>query len=95
MFGASTNARSESLRIPLVVKVEGGMHARPAAQIAQVAQSFDADIRIESNSGSADAKSMLDILMLAIPCNACITLASTGTDARLAIERLTTLLTSL
>ena len=75
--------------------MRGGLHARPAAKLAQEAQRFTADIRIETENGQADAKSMLDVLSLALPQDAELTLTASGPDARAALEGLAVYLDSL
>lgn len=42
-----------------------GLHARAATQLVKLAGEFDAEISIEANGLSADAKSIMDVLMLA------------------------------
>lgn len=64
------------------------LHARPAAKIAQKAREYDADILLLTDTGEADAKSMLDILSLAIQPDAKIRLLANGTDAKRAILEL-------
>ena len=75
---------ADGLRLPLVLRMRGGLHARPAAKLAQEAQRFTADIRIETENGQADAKSMLDVLSLALPQDTEFTLTASGPDARAA-----------
>jgi phosphocarrier protein len=65
-----------------------GLHARPAGIIAQTAQQFQAEIMIIANDRQADAKSILDILCLAIPYKAMITIKIRGNDASEAMEHL-------
>jgi phosphocarrier protein len=55
------------------VKNKFGLHARPAALIARTAQRFKAQIWIIDRNKKADAKSILDILCLAVPYRAAIT----------------------
>ena len=83
------------LRLPLILRVRGGLHARPAAALAREAQRFTADIRIETEHGRADAKSMLDVLSLALPQDAEFVLTASGPDARAALEGLAACLDSL
>lgn len=85
---------AEGLRLPLILRARGGLHARPAARFAQEAQRFAADIRIETDHGQADAKSMLDLLSLALPQDCELTLMASGPDARAAIEGLAACLDS-
>ncbi len=46
------------------IKNELGMHARPASQIAQMAESAESDIWLCANSTKVDATSIIDILTL-------------------------------
>jgi phosphocarrier protein HPr len=62
-----------------------GLHARPAARLAQEAQRYAADIRIVTDTGEVDAKSMLDILSLAPQANTDLLLLAEGSDAREAL----------
>lgn len=67
---------------------ELGLHARPAAKLAQAAQQFQSRITLEYDATSADAKSILDILSLAAGRGASLTLHCVGEDAALAAEHL-------
>lgn len=78
----------EGLCLPLTLRLRGGLHARPAARLAQEAQRFAADISLRSDESSADAKSMLDILSLALPEESRVTIVANGADAREALEAL-------
>lgn len=79
------NAASAQVR----VANELGLHARPAAKLAQEAQKFDSAILLVMNQQEVDAKSILDILTLAAPRGCGITIRASGGDARAAVERLT------
>ena len=70
---------------------EQGLHARPAARLAQAAQQFNADISITLNGQTVDAKSILDILTLAAGQGANLELRAKGDDASLAVESLATM----
>lgn len=85
--------RGLSLRI--CVGLRNGLHARPAARLAQEAQRYSADILLISDTGEADAKSMLDILSLAPPADAELTLLAKGDDARDALRGLARFLTEM
>ncbi|MGN0009446.1 MAG: HPr family phosphocarrier protein [Desulfovibrionaceae bacterium] len=78
----------EGLALTVRVQSPLGIHARPAARLAQEAQNFSADIRLRTGTAEADAKSMLDILSLAAAGDAEITLCASGDDAREALIRL-------
>ena len=85
--------RGLALRICLGLR--NGLHARPAARLAQEAQRYASDIQLISDTGEVDAKSMLDILSLAPAANAELTLLAQGDDAREALSGLAQFLTNL
>lgn len=65
---------------------EQGLHARPAARLAQEAQKFTAEIAIIQGSQQVDAKSILDILTLAARHGTSLELRAKGDDARQALD---------
>ena len=89
----TTSSRSEAdcadecIRVVCVLN-EQGLHARPAAKLAQMAQKFEAAITIVSGSQEVDAKSILDILTLAAGHGANLELRAKGEDARSALDAL-------
>ena len=85
---AEVQETPEGLVLPVTLHTRGGLHARPAARLAQEAQNFSSDIQIQSDNGTADAKSMLDILSLAISTGCTLTLLARGDDAREALTAL-------
>ncbi len=58
---------AEIVSQPVTIINDLGIHARPAAKIAEIASSAIAEILIIHDDASADATSVLDILMLACP----------------------------
>lgn len=68
-----------------------GLHARPAARIAQTAQQFQSRISLVYEDMIVDAKSILDILTLAAGQGACVTLRCEGMDADSAAAELASL----
>ena len=73
------------LALRVCLNLRNGLHARPAARLAQEAQRYAASIQLISDTGEVDAKSLLDILSLAPPPNAELTLLADGRDAREAL----------
>lgn len=65
-----------------------GLHARPAAKLAQEAQKFACDIKLALNGAVVDAKSILDILTLAAGQGSELELRARGADARDALTQL-------
>ncbi|HEY6870523.1 MAG TPA: phosphoenolpyruvate--protein phosphotransferase [Novosphingobium sp.] len=72
---------SQSVRIPLA----HGLHARPAARLAQVARQFDAEIRLVSEEASARLASPSAVLALGAGHGDTITVAAQGPAARAAV----------
>ena len=67
------------MEVTLAVRNELGLHARAAARLVRTANRFQSNLRLEriDGSASADAKSILNVLMLA---------ASGGTELRAIAE---------
>ena len=72
----------------ILVRDELGLHARPAAKLAQAAQQYRSLITLEYDDMVVDAKSILGILSLAAGRGASLTLRCTGEDAMMAAEKL-------
>lgn len=58
-----------------------GLHARPATHIVQLLYGKKEDVRITYRKKSVDARSLLNLLLLAIPRNATITIDVVGPNA--------------
>lgn len=82
---------NNSFELVVCVQNELGLHARPAGKVAQLAQSFQADIALCLADQRADAKSILDILSLAAPQGAEICIKASGSDASEALARISQL----
>jgi len=82
---------NNSLEAVVCVENELGLHARPAGKVAQLAQSFQADIAFWVADQQADAKSILDILSLAAPQGTEICIKASGSDASEALEQISQL----
>ena len=62
-----------------------GLHARPSTQIATTASRFAAEIQITKDGMTIDAKSVLELLMLAAECGSQLTISADGADAKAAV----------
>lgn len=78
----------KGLALNLILNLRGGLHSRPAARLAKAARRYSSDIRCITETGEADAKSMLDLLSLALVPQAQIILLANGEDARAALNEL-------
>lgn len=74
--------------VVVFIRDELGLHARPAAKLAQAAQQFESSISLEYENMTADAKSILDILSLAAGRGAALKLKCNGADADSAAKTL-------
>ena len=72
-----------------------GLHARPAAQFAKAAASFNADVRIRRGGDEANAKSLLSVLALGISSGDSFELVTEGDDADQALTALVQLVDQL
>ncbi len=70
------------------IRNELGLHARPAALLAQTANAYQSDIYLVLDGGEVNAKSVLDILSLAAAKGRAITVRAEGLDAENAVQEL-------
>ncbi len=70
-----------------------GLHARPSTQIATTASRFSSEIQITKDGQVVDAKSVLELLMLAAECGSDLVIEATGGDAKAAVAAIAELVT--
>lgn len=78
----------------LTVRNRAGIHARPAALIAQTANKFASEILLEKESTSVNAKSIMGVITMAAGYNTIITLKAEGADEKEAADAIFTLFES-
>lgn len=78
----------------LTVLNRAGIHARPAALIAQTANKFSSEITIEKDSASVNAKSIMGVITMAAGYNTQLILRADGADEKQAVEAITQLFES-
>lgn len=73
-----------------------GLHARAAARLVRTATTFKSNIRLEraDRSSSADAKSILSVLMLAASRGTELRATADGPDEEVALKAVCELITS-
>ncbi|CAG4925027.1 phosphoenolpyruvate--protein phosphotransferase [Paraburkholderia saeva] len=76
------------LETEIVVKVNEGLHARPATQFAKLAKEFSCSLQIFRGTTSADAKSAVKLMLLGIKQDDQILLRADGSDESVAVNRL-------
>ncbi len=93
---AQAEAAAESVKTvtseAIVIPNATGLHARPAAVLANLAKKFKAEIRIQKGEQQANAKSVVAIMGLEIGYGDKVTLVAKGDDAEAAVGTLTPLL---
>ena len=78
----------------LTVKNRAGIHARPAAIIAQTANKFDAEITLSKDDTSVNAKSIMGVITMAAGYNTELSLQAEGSDEAEAVAALEALFNS-
>lgn len=63
-----------------------GLHARAAAKLAKLAESFRASIRVQKDGHAADAKSVMGMLLLCGQIGTRIHIRAEGDDAQAAVD---------
>lgn len=71
-----------------------GLHARPSAQLTQVAGKFASEIYIEKNGRRVNAKSIMGVMMLAAGPGSTVTVDAEGPDEGQAMDAIAALIGS-
>ncbi len=70
------------------VKIAEGLHMRPAMQFVDCASEFAAEITVVTDKQTADAKSIMQLTMLAATKGTKLTIKAAGVGAKAAVESL-------
>jgi multiphosphoryl transfer protein len=79
--GSAQSFSTHTLNIPL----RQGLHARPAALLAQRAKTFDATVTLTAHGRSANARSVVSIMALGVRHGDALVILASGADAEAAI----------
>ncbi|MCC5832038.1 MAG: HPr family phosphocarrier protein [Chlamydiales bacterium] len=79
---------TQTLKKKVRVVNELGLHTRPATLIVKLLQDCKSTVTFKHKKETIDARSILNILMLAAQKNALITITVTGVDAQETMDRL-------
>jgi phosphocarrier protein len=71
-----------------------GLHARPSAQLTQVAGRYESEVFIAKNGRRVNAKSIMGVMMLAAGPGATVTVDAEGIDEQQAVDAIGVLITS-
>ncbi len=72
----------------LTVRNRAGIHARPAALIAQMANKFSSEITLERDDTSVNAKSIMGVITMAAGYNTTMTVKAEGPDEKEAVQEI-------
>ena len=78
----------------LIVKNRAGIHARPAALIAQTANKFNCELTLVLGDAEVNAKSIMGVITMAAGYNTGITLKADGSDEKEAAQAIEALFDS-
>lgn len=65
MSTPETSDRNETLQKELVVQNKMGIHARPAAMIVRIANTYSGEVWVEKDGEQVNGKSIMGLMMLA------------------------------
>jgi len=65
-----------------------GLHARAACKLAQLSQKFTAKVTIELDDNSADANSIMGLMLLAGAQGKTVKVIASGEDAEIALDEI-------
>ena len=73
---------------------EKGLHARAATQFVRTASQFESRVSVYRDDAKADGKSVMSLLILAVPCGETVDIEAEGPDADSAVQSLGVLVQS-
>ena len=85
MSESGENSIEKDISFTLEVSNKMGIHARPAAMIVRIASRFEGDIWVEKEGERVNAKSIMEVLMLAANKNTNVLLEADGADEKKAV----------
>jgi phosphotransferase system HPr (HPr) family protein len=72
----------------VIINLESGLHARPAAQLVKAANGFQAQIQIFYKEKTINAKSMLEVMRIAVPQGETVIFKVNGPDETAALQQM-------
>ncbi|MEE9405261.1 MAG: HPr family phosphocarrier protein [Algisphaera sp.] len=73
-------------RATITIKNHHGLHARPAMALVDLTSGFSADIKLVKDRQTVDAKSIMQLMMLAAVCGTTLEVIARGPDAAAAVQ---------
>jgi len=87
-----TSANHQEITKQVKIPNSLGLHARPAMQLVDVANRFQADVQIAKGSQQVDAKSIMQVMTLAATQGTKLVLSAIGPDATEALDAMARLI---
>ena len=86
--------RGPAVTVRANVRVAGklGLHARPCTAVARLVAKHGSAVRLTWGTGSADARSIIELMTLNVPGGVEVGIEATGADAQELVEALRDLL---
>ena len=83
-----TGGKSDIMRLTACFEIVNrlGLHARAAALLAGTANRFQAEVKVTRNTQTVDAKSVMDLMLLAAVRGSMVEVTAEGIDAAVALE---------
>jgi phosphoenolpyruvate-protein phosphotransferase len=99
LVGDGAKTAAEAAGVPIIseailISNTAGLHARPAAVLANLARKYASDIRVQRGDSRANAKSLTSLMNMDIRYNDKVNLVAQGSDAQDAINSLVPLILS-
>lgn len=69
----------------IVIRLSGGLEARPVAMLVQVASQFDSSIYVEAGDKRVNAKSIMGMMSLGLDLGENVTVTADGSDEEAAV----------
>ena len=76
------------LEIEVEIKNADGLHMRPAMQFVDIASKYKCDINVSNGETRVDAKSIMQMTMLAATCGTKLMIRAEGDDCQQALDEL-------
>jgi phosphocarrier protein HPr len=74
--------------VTVAITNKRGLHARASAKFVTMAAGFDAEVTVSHEGSSVTGTSIMGLMMLAAGVGTEITISATGTDAEMAVAKL-------
>jgi len=88
MLAGDETLEDEMYETEIEIKSSDGLHMRPAMQFVDLANQFDSEITVSNQQDTADAKSIMQMTVLAATYGSKLKVVAKGKDAKQAIEAL-------